>query len=204
VSAAGVLLAAGAGTRFGGAVKQLAPVGGRPMLQWALDAADASSLEEIVLVLGSRADEVRAAIDPGRARLAVCEGWAAGLAASLRCGLAQVGAADWVVVLLGDAPLLRAAAVDAVLAAARGAGDEVDAVRLRVAGRPAHPVALRRRLLGGVARLRGDMGARELLRGARLQEVDGDPFGDPGDVDTAQALAQLRRRLPPAPERQTS
>jgi molybdenum cofactor cytidylyltransferase len=192
----GVLLAGGAGRRFGPDGKQLAPLGGRPLLQWAVDAACASGLDEVVVVLGARAALVRDAVAFGRARVVVADDWDEGMAASLRRGVQEAAAGgsvacEWAAILLGDAPRIAPAAIDTVAAAARGAGPEVDAVRLRVAGRPTHPVALRRRLFGAVAALRGDVGARAILAGATILEVDGDAFGNAGDVDDAEALREL-------------
>jgi molybdenum cofactor cytidylyltransferase len=85
---AGLVLAAGAGRRFGDTPKQLAELHGRPLLQHAVDAAVAADvLERVVVVLGARAEEVRGAIDFGRAEPVVCSEWDEGQAASLRCGL---------------------------------------------------------------------------------------------------------------------
>ncbi len=53
----GIILAAGASTRMG-RPKQLLPLGGRSMLQRTLDEAAASCLDELVLVLGHRSQEI--------------------------------------------------------------------------------------------------------------------------------------------------
>jgi len=50
--AAGIILAAGASSRFG-EVKAIAPFQGRPLLQYAIDAAAAAGLAETVVVLGA-------------------------------------------------------------------------------------------------------------------------------------------------------
>jgi CTP:molybdopterin cytidylyltransferase MocA len=187
-----LVLAAGEGSRFGGAGKLLAPLGGRPVVAWAVEAAGASSVDRVVVVVGSRAEAVRAALPPGRAEVIECPEWAEGMSASLRCGVAACGDPDWVVVVLGDGPGVTAAMIDAVLTAADPA---FDAVRPRRAGRPAHPVALGRPLLRRVKELRGDAGARELLRDARVLELDASAWPDAGDVDTPDALDALRDRF---------
>ncbi|UGS34046.1 nucleotidyltransferase family protein [Capillimicrobium parvum] len=187
----GAVLAAGAGRRFG-AVKQLAPLGGRPLVQWAVDAACAAqALDEVVVVVGAHGDEVRGAIRPGRARVVSCAGWEEGLAASLRCAAGAAGDAAWLVVTLGDEPRMTAAAIDAVVAAARSAPADVAAVRGRWGERPGHPVALRRELLHAVGELRGDAGARELLARHVVLEVECGPAEASVDVDTPEDLRGL-------------
>ncbi len=66
----GLVLAAGAGTRFGDEPKQLAELDGRPLLEWAVRAqCDAPALERVVVVLGSGAARIRDAVDFGRAEV---------------------------------------------------------------------------------------------------------------------------------------
>ena len=57
-----VVLAAGAGTRFGGG-KLLAQIGGRPILQHVLDALAAAGVDDVVVVLGADTDAIEATID---------------------------------------------------------------------------------------------------------------------------------------------
>ena len=185
----GLVLAAGEGRRFG-AAKQLAPLGGRPLLEHAVDSMLAVvAVDPVVVVLGARAEEVRAGVRLGGARVVVCEGWAEGQAASLRAGVRALGAVDAAVVTLGDQPLIAPAAVAAVL----GAGlASVDAVRATYGGRPGHPVLLGSRLLARAGELRGDIGFRDLLEAARVRRVECGHLGDPADVDTRAQLDALR------------
>jgi len=85
----GVVLAAGASTRMG-RPKQLLPVGDRCLLRRVIDAALASRLDEVIVVLGHRADEIGSALAldaVGRARVVVNSEHADGQSTSLRCGL---------------------------------------------------------------------------------------------------------------------
>jgi len=86
---AGLILAAGAGTRFGAQTKQLADLRGKPLLQHAVDAMNAA-LERAVVVLGHDAEAIRAAVDFGPAEVVVCEDWARGQGFSLRAGAAAL------------------------------------------------------------------------------------------------------------------
>jgi CTP:molybdopterin cytidylyltransferase MocA len=186
VSVTALVLGAGAGTRFGAAPKQLAEVGGKPLLQHAIDLAQPLGG---VLVLGARAEEVRASVDPGRLEVVVCDTWDQGQSASLRAGLAALPDAEAVLVLLGDQPRIGRAAVERVLAARDPARH--DAVRAAYDGRPGHPVALERALIDRAqAALRGDQGFRDLLGAAHAVEC-GD-IADPTDVDTPEDLEVLQ------------
>jgi CTP:molybdopterin cytidylyltransferase MocA len=179
----GLILAAGEGRRFG-ATKQLAELRGRPLLEYALAAI--AGISPRVVVLGHAADEIVAAVDLHGARPVVCEDWASGQAASLRCGLAALEGCDAVVVVLGDQPGITAAAIEAVVAAA---GAE-DAVRATYDGTPGHPVLLRRPLLERAGELEGDTGFRELLADATVREVEAGGLADPADIDTREELAR--------------
>lgn len=188
----GLILAAGAGSRFDGGVKLLARLGGRPLVERAIVAMCAhDALERVVIVLGAHADELRAAVRFGRAEPVVCRDWAAGMSASLQAGMAALGGAGAarVLVTLGDSPTLTPAVIARLLAAPAPARATYD-------GRPGHPVVLGPAQLAAVPSLRGDQGARILLRDAALVEC-GD-LASGVDVDTAGDLARLPE-LPPAP-----
>jgi CTP:molybdopterin cytidylyltransferase MocA len=182
----GIVLAAGAGTRFGGR-KQLAELDGRPLLEHALEAMESAPVAERIVVLGADADEVRAGVDLHGARTVVCDYWAEGQSASLRAGLDAAGDdADAVVVTLGDQPHIATRAIAAVVAA-RGNGAQ--AVRATYSGAPGHPVLIERELFAALHQLTGDEGARVVLQGARVTEVVCDGLGKPDDVDTPDQLA---------------
>lgn len=180
-----VVLAAGAGTRFGGA-KQVALLRGRPLLEWVLDAAlGVPALDPLVVVLGAYAAAVQTAVDLSEVTVVQAPDWEEGQAASLRAGVAAVGDVDAAVVLLGDMPFVTPQVVAGALDhwSAR-----CDAVRTMYDGRPGHPVVLGRSVLDRVPGLRGDVGARELLPGVRVREWEAGHLCDPTDVDTREQL----------------
>ncbi|MHA6316384.1 nucleotidyltransferase family protein [Altererythrobacter sp. CAU 1778] len=187
-----VVLAAGAARRFNGA-KLLAPVRGRPLVQWPTAAALASGVESVTVVLGARAQEVEEALRPlAGAHLSVvtCANWQNGLSASLQCGVATLPPdARAVLVFLGDMPSLDAGLADRVLhEVLRGAPAAFPVVD----DKPGHPVALSRALFPDIARLRGDQGARKLLE--KLDGVVRIQTDDEGcllDIDTAEDLAHM-------------
>jgi molybdenum cofactor cytidylyltransferase len=181
---AGLVLAAGGGVRFGSGSKLLAELDGRPLLQWAVEAAcGVPELERIVVVLGSRADQVIDAVQFERAETVVCDDWADGQAASLRCGLRALGDASKVIVTLGDSPLVSSSVITKFV-------DQPGGTRAVYSGRPGHPVVLGREQLSALESIAGDRGARDLLRGGRVIEVGHICSGR--DVDTPDDLEAIR------------
>ena len=176
----GLVLAAGEGKRFGGP-KQLARVDGRPLIEHALDAL--GGLDRIVVVLGARADEIRAGAELSGAEIVVCSEWAEGMGASLRTGLRALRDADEVVIVLADQPFITREVVARVRAAP---GDGVRAV---YGGAPGHPVVVRRPLLDRAGELQGDQG----FRGVAMTEVECGDLADPQDIDTQADLEVVRR-----------
>jgi CTP:molybdopterin cytidylyltransferase MocA len=188
---AGLVLAGGAARRFGGP-KQLADLDGVPLLQHAVDAMLAvPALDRVVVVLGAAGEQIGAAVRFASAEPILCEGWAEGMAASLRAGVEELADADWVVVTLGDMPGVTPEAIEAIIAAIE-TEPAADAVRAAYEGRPGHPVALSRALLAHVGELRGDVGARELLRDAKVRDVETGHLARPDDVDTPEELEAIR------------
>jgi len=183
----GLILAAGAGRRFGAATKQLADLRGKPLLSYAVEAMlGVRELERVIVVLGHAADEIRAAVDFGRAEIVVAEDWDQGQSASLRRGLAAAGAVDAVVITLGDQPFIHAGVISAALAQL---GDH-DAVRTTYEGLSGHPVVLGPAVLAAAGELSGDQGARDLLARFDVERFEAAHLATDVDVDTP---AQLRR-----------
>ncbi len=184
----GIVLAAGEGRRFGGP-KQLASVRGRPVLEHAIRAMVAvPAIDPVLVVLGARAEDVRAGVDFHGAEVTVCRQWAEGVAASLRHGVAQLGDVDAAVITLGDQPFIT----PQVIAGALDWDEHVhDAVRTTYHGAPGHPVVLTRRLMERVPDLRGDVGFRDVLHGARVRRFEAGHLADPTDIDTREQLETL-------------
>lgn len=184
----GLVLAAGAGTRFGGR-KQLAELDGRPLLEHALLAMTATPVGRVVVVLGALVEEVTATVDLHGAEPRACERWDEGQAASLACGLAELSDCEAVVVTLGDQPRMSPDAIRRVISARDG---EAAAVRATYFGAPGHPVLLERELFESFRNVSGDHGARNLLLSVQVRDVPCDDIGGGEDVDTPAELDALR------------
>ena len=189
---AGVVLAAGSGSRFGSSAKQLAELDGIPLLEHALRAVEAvPAIERIVVVLGARAQEILAAVEFGDAEPVVCADWADGQAASLRCGIAAVADADAAVLTLGDMPRITP---QVIARFADLAGEHGRRARARAVydGLPGHPVVLGRDYFDQIAALQGDVGAREVLKAIGAHRIECGHLCSPVDVDTPDVLEELR------------
>jgi molybdenum cofactor cytidylyltransferase len=188
---AAVVLAAGSGSRFGGA-KQLAELDGIPLLEHALRAVEAvPAIERIVVVLGARADEIRAGVDFGRAEPVVCADWDEGQAASLRCGIEAVAGAEAAVLTLGDMPRITPQVIARFADLAEEHGSLARA-RAVYDGKPGHPVVLGSAYFEQIAALHGDVGAREVLKAIGAVAIECSHLCSAADVDTPEALEDLR------------
>jgi molybdenum cofactor cytidylyltransferase len=183
----GLVLAAGAGTRFGSA-KQLAELDGRPLLEHAIRAMSLSPVGRVVVVLGSGAEDVVAKVDLHGAEAVLCRRWDEGQSASLACGLAELSDCEAVVVTLGDQPRVSPDAIARVIAARDGSA----AVRATYGDAPGHPVLLERELFERLRDVTGDHGARNLLLSMHTREVPCEDLGGGEDVDTPAQLDALR------------
>jgi CTP:molybdopterin cytidylyltransferase MocA len=183
----GLVLAAGAATRFG-APKQLADLDGAPLLEHALRTMAAAPVDRVVVVLGAGADDVAAGVDLHGAEPVVCGRWEEGQSASLACGLAELAGCEAVVVTLGDQPRVSPDAIRRVISSRNGAV----AVRATYNGNPGHPVLLERELFEPLRNVSGDRGARNLLLSVQVLDVPCDDLGGGEDVDTPAELDALR------------
>lgn len=181
MTTAAILLAAGGGTRFEGEThKLLAPLRGRPVVCWALEAAIGAGLDQTFVVTG--AVDLGAWLPEGVTAIANPR-WAEGQATSLQLGLQHAGRCghDAVVVGLGDAPFVEAEAWRRVaadphpIAVATYDGARRNPVKLAAAVWPLLPST-------------GDEGARNLMR--LRPELVGEVAcpGHPGDIDTVEDL----------------
>ena len=189
--ASAILLAAGAGSRFGGG-KLLAQYRGRPLIEAALASLKDAPVDETVVVVGDDAQRLREVCEPYGFRVVENPEWGRGQSTSVRAGLRALGPeARAAVVLLADQPLVGAGALERLVEAfERGA-------RIAVATygrRPRNPVLFSREVWPLLeAELSGDVGARSFLRrhSELVTPVPCDGVGDPADVDTVEDLRRL-------------
>lgn len=190
-----LVLAAGAGSRFGGG-KLLAHFEGGTVLGSAIRAALAAPVRRVTVVVGHEAETVAAEARRADAsdKLAIVEAadWAEGMSASFRVGLASLPEdSQGLFVFLGDMPRIPPGILPGL--AQRLQGGALAALPVHQ-GRRGHPVLIARALYPELALLSGDQGARRVLDqlGDRLGLVETDDPGVLQDVDTPEDLAALQ------------
>ncbi|SKB00759.1 molybdenum cofactor cytidylyltransferase [Agreia bicolorata] len=194
VCVAGVVLAAGAGTRFGTPKALVESADGTSWLTNAVRSLLGGGCSPVIVVLGAAADEAEALLrrsfsDTESVRVVLADDWQSGMAASLRSALAAASAvapeADAVAIVTVDVPSLGSAEVRRLIAPEPDAVGRHTLRQASFSGRPGHPVVIGRAHWQALDEsATGDIGARPYLvqHGARL--VDCSDLGNGTDVDS--------------------
>ncbi|ENO96844.1 NTP transferase domain-containing protein [Thauera phenylacetica] len=189
----GVLLAAGAGSRFGGGKLVARLADGRGVAETAC-AHLLPAVDRVVAVIPAQPGALEDALRAAGAEVVRCDTAAPGMGVSIACGVsASADAAGWLVAL-GDMPLIPSSQHRLVADALRAGADIVAPV---CQGRRGHPVGFAARFGDELRALEGDEGARAVLarhRGALLELAVDDDAGWQ-DIDTPSDLAAVNRRL---------
>jgi CTP:molybdopterin cytidylyltransferase MocA len=188
---AGVLLAAGSGSRLG-RPKAVVVVAGQSLVARGVALLRDGGAQPVIVVTGAAEPADR----PGGAVIVHNPDWATGMGSSLAAGLAAVPPdCAAAVIALADQPLVGPESVRRLIAAcARGA-------RVAVAcyeGRPRNPVLIGREHWPAVLALAtGDIGARPFLRAHPdlVMHVECGDVGRPDDIDAPEDLARAERLL---------
>jgi molybdenum cofactor cytidylyltransferase len=190
-----IVLAAGRSRRMGAPNKLLLEIGGHPVVSRVITAFLTADVARVIVVTGADREAVAKAIpDAAQVHLAYNPDYAAGIGASIRCGVsASEATSSGLAICPGDLPLLTADTIRQVLRAFYERASPC-IVRPRVDGQPGHPVLFGRAFRGALMQLRGDEGARDILRrhGRAVTHVDVEQPGAVRDVDTPQALRAVR------------
>ncbi len=183
---AGVVLAAGEGSRFG-MPKALVEYGGSLLVERAARVLAAGGCTTVLVVLGAADDEVRARAALDDVRAVSNPDWRSGMGSSVRIGLDELRSTSAVgaLVLPVDMPGVSAEAVRRVTAHASPS----TLTAASYGGRRSHPVLLgRAHWAGAAATATGDVGAREYLRTRTVTMVDCGDIADGRDIDRPEDL----------------
>lgn len=189
MTVAAVILAAGASRRLGRA-KQLVAWEGEPLLRRTVRIALESGFSPVRVVLGAEVESCREALEGLEAEVILNPEWEEGMGSSLRAGIGGISEdVEAALLLVCDQPALNGALLAEILAAHRSAPDRL--VASFYSGIRGIPALFPRRLFPELGALRGDKGARGLLREGDVLEV---PFpGGERDLDTPEDLERFRR-----------
>jgi nicotine blue oxidoreductase len=183
---AGVVLAAGAGKRFG-TPKALIRHRGRLFVETGAGVLHEAGCRPVVVVLGASSADIRATASLPHVYLVDNPDWASGMGSSLTVGLRALATTDAVAVAIlpVDTPGITAAAVRRV--AALACPDVL--ARATYHGRPGHPVLIGRAHWAGVATLaEGDTGARPYLARHPVAGVPCEDIATGEDIDRPEDL----------------
>lgn len=179
----GIVLAAGAGTRYGRPKALARDDEGTPWVARAVDTLSRAGCAPVFVVLGARRHDAAELVPPA-ATIVEATQWADGLSASVRAGLdaASATAATAALIVPVDVPELTASACARVMAVSAP-----DVVRQAVyAGQAGHPVLIGRAHWPQLSRqLHGDRGARSYVRAHGATPVECGDLWHGRDVDHA-------------------
>jgi molybdenum cofactor cytidylyltransferase len=190
-----VILGAGHSTRFG-KTKQLLKVGDATLLETVVGGFLNSRVDEVVLVLGYAADEIREKSDFGDAKIVVNTDYDRGLGTSLKAGIDAVSQeTKAAIVALGDQPLLSVRTIDLMVDKFLETGGPIVAPFFQ--RHRGNPVLFDRSLFPDLRNVKGDTGAKALLGrlSEKVMKVQVDDMGVLFDVDNENDYARLLERL---------
>lgn len=159
-----LLLAAGKGERMGG-VKQLLSLGEKRMIEAALQNLRASRCNEIIVVLGFAAEEIRPLVEgKERVRVVINPRFAEGMSTSIHQGLKEISTrATGILIALADQPFIPPEVINALIEGFQTGAQGI--VLPAYEGKRGHPVILdRKKYETDLFELQGDVGGKEIVR----------------------------------------
>lgn len=192
---AAIVLAAGQSRRMGTLNKLTIDIDGKSMLRRVVEAVTASAAKPVIVVTGHERQQVEAGLAGLAVESVFNPDYAGGLSTSLKRGLESLPATvDGAVICLGDMPLVSAHDLDQLVAAFNPVEGRSIVVPMR-RGKRGNPVVIGKAFFGELARIGGDLGARDVIAAhpEQVGEVEMESDGVLTDIDTPQALAKLAR-----------
>ncbi len=180
---AGVILAAGPGTRFG-TPKQLLDYHGQPFVRSLAQTALNAKLSPVVVVTGAYASEVETALQGLPVTIVRNETWRDGQSTSIRAGVASITASKpgGAILLAADQPQVTVHVIGALVE--RHAAEGAAIVAPLAADRRAHPILFDCDTFSDLLTLTGDISGRAIFSNYKVDYI---PWHDESllfDVDT--------------------
>ncbi len=179
-----IILAAGAARRMG-QPKQLLPVAGQPMVRRVTEAVCAAGLQQVIVVLGARAQAVATVLQGLPVELVTNPTWQAGLSTSVRAGIGALHPdIDAALLVLADQPDVRPGLLRTLVDRYRETRAPIVAPFYQ--GQRGNPVLFDRALFAELEGVEGDRGGRVIVcrHEADLVQVEVDDPVVVSDIDT--------------------
>jgi molybdenum cofactor cytidylyltransferase len=199
---AAILLAAGSSRRYGADNKLLAKIDDKPLITRVATALVSAQLGDIVVVTGHDAPTLASLLKPIHCtlRFALNAAHADGMGGSIATGIAALGPTiTGVLIAQGDMPDVDAALIGALCQRFIKCGSNSIVVPWLGEGRQGNPVLWPRRLFADLAALRGDQGAKPLIKAAgdAVERVMISDASAATDIDTPEQLAAYLKAQKP-------
>ncbi len=188
---AAVIQAAGKGSRFhSDQYKLLTEIDGKPMIVHTIESVLRAGFDEIVVVIGCHANEMRKILVNYPVNIIRNEDWEKGQSTSLRLGVQAVtGSSERACLMLGDQPFLKTETLFALLAESDAHPDEIIVPFYN--GKRGNPIIVPSSRYTQLLELsKGDQGGKQLLTAVGYRKLSVKDIGILKDIDTVEELKQ--------------
>ena len=179
--------------RFGRA-KLLSELEGKTLLQRAIDTANNSAADYVILVLGAYASRILAKIQTGRAQVVFNSKFDEGQSSSIKCGISNLPKdCSAAIIMVADQPFLKSEYLDKMIQIFRKQGSSRKIIALSKGEEPRNPVLVGKEIFLQLMKLEGDVGARVILRNSSKIKLV--PVDDPKaflDIDNRRSISRLK------------
>jgi molybdenum cofactor cytidylyltransferase len=187
-----IILAAGASRRLG-QPKQLVRIAGETLLARTIRIVHESGAEPLIVVLGAHHESIASTVDLSQVQSVINPSWEQGIATSIHAGIEALAERDQdpeaVLLLVCDQAKLTADHLRALIAA-HEQSSEPGIVTSLYAGIAGIPAIFPANQFSNLLKLRGDSGARSILRDPECPIITLPFAGGEVDIDTPEDLAE--------------
>lgn len=157
-------MAAGSSSRLG-RPKQLLPYNGKSLLEHAVDTANDTNANPVIVVLGANAAQLEKEIDEKKVHIAENKEWKEGMASSIRSGINTLlhiaPAVDFVILMVCDQPFVSSSLLNDLISTQKKTGKQIVACQYENSFGP--PALFYKTILPELMQLKGDAGAKKIL-----------------------------------------
>lgn len=190
-----IILAAGGSTKLG-SPKQLVQFKGKTVFRRSVESALACDPACLIVVLGSRAEEISIEAEGLPVEIVINKEWEVGISSSIKAGLTKLielrPDIDAVIIMLSDQPFVDKKTIRSLLDTYRTAGKPIVASEYN--GVLGVPALFDRSMFDELMKLKGDAGARVIIRQTASDNIAPIPAPEAAfDIDTPQDRDRLRK-----------